>query len=276
MKPIGISELLLYNTIRLETSNGAGTGFFFQYKFDESIVPVIVTNKHVVNNNPNETVRFLLHLGDDQGNDFEENYDVTFTTNWLFHGTQDICITFANPLFEEVRKRTGKSVFYSGIGEDIIYSKDKLKELSAIESVTMVGYPTGLWDAMHNYPIFRNGYTASHPGYDFNQISTGLVDMACFPGSSGSPVFILNENGYSDKLGNTYLSGRRVIFLGVLHSGPVMNVNGEIVVVDIPTQQKAITQSQTMINLGYYCKAYELLEFKDKIGKMIGQGGNGE
>ena len=272
MKPIGVSELLLYNTIRLETSKGAGTGFFFQYKFDDAVVPVIVTNKHVVNQNPKETVRFLLHLGDDQGNAFDENYDVTFTTDWIFHKSQDICITFANPLFEEVKKRTGKSVFYSGIDEELIYSEEKLKELSAIETVTMVGYPTGLWDMLHNYPIFRNGYTASHPGYDFNQKSTGLVDIACFPGSSGSPIFILNENGYSDKNGNTYLGAKRFIFLGILHSGPMMGVNGEIIVVDIPTQQKAITYSQTMINLGYYCKAHELLEFKGLIGKIIGRG----
>lgn len=272
MRPEGISELLLYNTIRLETQSGSGTGFFFQYNFDNAIVPVIVTNKHVVNHNPNETVRFLLHLGDDKGNAYDENFDVTFNTNWMFHSTQDICITFAQTLFEEVKKLTGKAVFYSGISEDLIYNETQLKELSAIENVTMVGYPTGLWDQLHNYPIFRNGFTASHPGYDFNQKSTGLVDMACFPGSSGSPIFILNENGYADKKGNSYLGAKRIIFLGVLHSGPMMGVNGEIVVVDIPTQQKAFTHTKTMINLGYYCRANELLEFKDSIKKIIERG----
>jgi len=269
VKPESISEQLLYNTVRLETNTGSGTGFFFRYNFDDVIVPVIVTNKHVVNNNPNETVRFLLHLGDNSGNALDENYDVTFFTNWLFHPSQDICITLAQPLIEEVEKLTNKRVFYSAISEDKIYDKEQLKELSAIENVTMVGYPTGLWDTIHNYPIFRNGYTASHPGYDFKQKSTGLVDIACFPGSSGSPLFILNENGYADKKGNTYFGARRVIFLGVLHSGPVMNVDGEIIVVDVPTQHKSISRSQTMINLGYYCKAFELLEFKDLIKQYL-------
>lgn len=269
MKPVGISELLLYNTIKLETKNGAGTGFFFQYKIDDLMVPVIVTNKHVLNQNSKETVRFLLHLSDDQGNDINDNYDVTFTAGWMFHPMQDICITFANPLIEEVQRRTGKKVLYTAIDEDLIYSEEKLKELSAIEKVTMVGYPTGLWDVLHNYPIIRNGFTAAPPGYDFNQKSTGLVDMACFPGSSGSPIFILNENGYSDKNGNVYLGAKRIIFLGVLHSAPMMDVNGEIIIVDIPTQQKAITYSQAMINLGYYCKSYELLEFKEQIAAIV-------
>ena len=272
MKPIGASETLLYNTIRIETTKGAGTGFFFLYQYDDKQVPVIVTNKHVVNHNRKEVVSFLLHLGDDQGNALDENYGVTISANWIFHSTQDICITFANPLFEEVKKRTGKSVYYSTVDENLIYSEEKLKELSAIENVTMVGYPTGLWDMLHNYPVFRNGYTASHPGYDFNQKSTGLVDIACFPGSSGSPIFILNENGYTDKNGTIHLGSKRIIFLGVLHSGPIMNVDGEIKIVDVPTQQRAIARSQTMVNLGYYSKAYELLEFKPLIGKIIERG----
>lgn len=54
----------------------------------------------------------------------------------------------------------------------------------------MVGYPIGLADARNNYPIFRKGYTAAHPAVDFNEDGIGLVDMACFPGSSGSPIYI--------------------------------------------------------------------------------------
>ena len=89
--------------------------------------------------------------------------------------------------------------------------------------------------------------------------------MACFPGSSGSPIYILNENGYSDKQGNTYLGDKRVIFLGVLFAGPTTNINGEIVVMDIPTKQQAFSRTKTMINLGYYIKAHELNEFKTML-----------
>ncbi len=269
MKPISMSERMLYNTVRLEALDGSsGTGFFFNFNIDNKIYPVLITNKHVVNYNPNETMKFLLHLknGDEAS---DENFDVTFSTRWFFHSTQDICFSFVNPLFEEVKKLTGKEVYYIATDESLIYGEEKLKCLSSLEAVVMVGYPNGLWDKIHNYPLFRTGFTSAHPAYDFNNKNTGLVDMACFPGSSGSPIYILNENGYSDKEGNTYLGAKRLIFLGILYAGPTTNINGEIVVVDIPTKQQAFSQMKTMINLGYYVKAHELDEFKTIIEKML-------
>ena len=49
MKPESISEQMMYNTIRLETESGCGTGSYFNYKIGDYTVPVIITNKHVVN-----------------------------------------------------------------------------------------------------------------------------------------------------------------------------------------------------------------------------------
>ena len=56
MDKLSIMEQLCFSTTRIETkdANGngySGTGFFFSYKLNESkIVPLIVTNKHVVYN----------------------------------------------------------------------------------------------------------------------------------------------------------------------------------------------------------------------------------
>ena len=87
--------------------------------------------------------------------------------------------TYVNPLFEQVNKITGKKVFSIPITEDLIYDCKKLETLSALEQVVMVGYPNGLWDQMHNYPLFRRGYTSVHPAIDFNRDGVGVVDMAC-------------------------------------------------------------------------------------------------
>lgn len=270
MKPESIAEQTLYNTVRLETlDGGSGTGFFFNFEIDGKSILMLVTNKHVVNNNPNETMRFELHLmGDDHG-DSGENYLVTYQTQWLFRPTHDLCATFTKPLFDEVYRRTGKRVFCRINEENLICDEEHLKELDALESVLMVGYPRGLWDHLHNYPLFRKGFTASHPGYDFNERSIGVVDMACFQGSSGSPIFILDKNGYADKMGNQYWEKNRFILLGVLFQGPTIDINGDISIVDIPTQQRAIVQSRMMMNLGYYIKAYELLAFKPMLKKLI-------
>lgn len=265
MKPISISEKMLYNTVRLEGLDGSsGTGFFFKFNINNKFYDVLITNKHVINNDEKATMKFWLHFKEgDEASD--ENYEVILTTKWFFHPKQDLCFCFVNPLFKEVKKRTGKEVYYITANEELIYSEEKLKSLSTLESVVMIGYPNGLWDCIHNYPLFRTGFTSAHPGYDFNEKNIGLVDIACFPGSSGSPIYILNENGYSDKEGNNYLGSKRLIFLGILFAGPTRSINGEIIVVDIPMRHQIFSQMKTMINLGYYIKAHELNEFRKII-----------
>ncbi len=269
MKPTSLTEQLMFNTVRIEAHDGSsGTGFFFNFSDGEFTIPVLITNKHVVNYNRNETVKFLLHLNEGDGST-KENFAITLQTEWFFHSEKDLCFIFINPIFEEVKKRTGKQVFYVANEESLIPSKEKLMELSALEEIIMIGYPIGLWDSKHNYPIFRKGYTASHPAYDFNEKGIALADIAAFPGSSGSPIYILNENGYSDKKGTTYLGAKRLIFLGVLYAGPTINANGEVSVIDIPTQQKIISRTSIMTNLGYYVKSEELLEFRSIISQKL-------
>ena len=114
MKPISISEQLMFSTVRLECMDGSsGTGFFFNFVIDDKIVPVLVTNKHVVNNNPKEKMKFQLHLCDKYNPKecLDESFTVTFQTEWIFHSKHDLCFTFVNPLFEEVHRITGKVVF---------------------------------------------------------------------------------------------------------------------------------------------------------------------
>lgn len=270
MKPITISERMQYNTVRIVASNGStGTGFFFEFNFnDDKVVPVIITNKHVVNNNQKEVVEFTFHAknGDESDN---EKLTVLLNADWYFHEDQDLCFCFVAPLSEQIRTKKKKDIFYISIKEDLIWDDKKIEELSAIEDVVMVGYPSGLWDQKNNLPLFRKGITSSHPATDFNNKNIGAVDMACFPGSSGSPIFILNENGYTDKNGNSYVGGKRLIFLGILFQGPQFDAKGQLIIENIPTQQKISSVTPMMINLGYYIKATEILAFKAGIQKLI-------
>jgi len=272
MKPQSTSEQMLYNTVRLTASNGStGTGFFFNFIFDgDKIVPVIVTNKHVINNNQKEEVNFFLHARNGEMPDAEK-LNIAFKTDWHFHQDQDLCFCLVAPLFQQIKDKMQKDIFFIPITEELIWDNSKLEELSAIEDVVMVGYPNGLWDQKNNLPLFRKGITSSHPAIDFNNKNIGAVDIACFPGSSGSPIFILNENGYTDKKGNSYLGGKRLIFLGILFQGPQFNVKGEMIIENIPTRQKASSLTPTMINLGYYIKATEILAFKAKIEEIMSQ-----
>ena len=268
IKPITITEHLLFSTLRLETSSGVGTGFYFVFDLeDNKKIPVIITNKHVLNGNSNEDVQFSLHyVQNDRPS--EEVINIIYSTNWIFHDYYDLAFTFINPLFEQI-KTQGKQVFMIPITEELIWKNDKLEELTSVENVLMFGYPIGLYDHKNILPLIRNGITSSHPAIDYNGEKIGVVDMACFPGSSGSPIFIINEGNFTDKKKKALVTGNRIIFLGILYSGPVYNSKGEIIVENIPTQQVVRSVTPQMINLGYYIKAQVILDFKSTIKEII-------
>ena len=123
------------------------------------------------------------------------------------------------PIFKNLTNN-GISFFYRNFDKSIIPTEEQMKELTAVEDVLMVGYPIGLWDEMNNYPIFRQGITATHPANDYNGKSEFMIDVACFPGSSGSPVMLYNIGNYVKKGGGTVI-GSRFFLLGILYAGPV-------------------------------------------------------
>lgn len=265
MKPQSISEKLMFTTVKLTTTDhqSSGTGFFFDYSFSEGKVPVLITNKHVVRDNPNESMLFQIHTTND-GETPSGNIVIEYNALWHFHENHDICFAFVGGILEELEEKHNIKVLLSRIDEDLIWSDHKLSELNAIEDLVMVGYPIGLYDEINNYPIFRKGTSASHPAIDFNSTGIGLMDMPCFPGSSGSPVFLLNEGSYSDKKG-TLIAGNRIIFIGILFGGPLLTINGRIEIVNIPTRQELFAQTPIMINLGFYVKAHEILKMKPLV-----------
>lgn len=266
MKPITISEKMMFNTVKLETDIGSGTGFFFSFSIkNNDVCPVIITNKHVVNNKTREKVKFTLHIREEDGSS-SDNIKCEYTVDWFFHSKYDLCFCFFEPIRKAVEKQISKPIFYITNEENILALEDKLDSLSQLEEVVMIGYPIGLSDEKNNFPIFRKGYTATHPAIDFNGDKIGLVDMACFPGSSGSPIFILNEGSYADKNGNLY-AGSRVIFLGIQYAVPIYNSVGDI---QITTQNPTMhISTRQMTNLGFYIKSTELLEFKEIINKFV-------
>ena len=132
----------------------------------------------------------------------------------------------------------------------------------------MIGYPNGLWDQLHNLPIIRKGITATHPKLKLNGKPEFLIDAACFPGSSGSPVFLANIGSYVSPNGSL-CTGSRVALLGTLYAGPQHTTTGEIVVVDVPTDTKSIAVGSIPNNLGYVIQASELLVLEEAVKKAF-------
>lgn len=267
---LSISEQLAHSTVRIETTtangNGSGTGFFYRFADKgESHVPAIVTNKHVVHG----AIRGQFVLTEKDSNDapiigkyhgfgFEN-----FQNQWIQHPDPnvDLCVMPIAPILMQAQERN-QSFFYISLDKSLLLTSEELSELVAMEDIVMVGYPNGIWDQTSNMPIFRKGITATHLNLDWNGKPEFLIDAACFPGSSGSPVFLFNQGGYSTKSGGMVIGPSRVKLLGVLYAGPQHTVSGEIRVIQIPTQNIPVPVSTIPNNLGMVIKASQLDAFE--------------
>lgn len=279
MADLSILEQLCFCTTRIETEdvNGikySGTGFFYNLNIDDKVVPLIVTNKHVVRNMKKGTFRFTKAntAGEPIHTDhFINTYDTGFEKMWIFHpdSNVDLCVLPINPLLE-IARRMGHELFFRTLDNSKIPSKEQLKSLDAIENIIMIGYPNGLWDSVNNMPIVRRGTTATSLYLDYDGKKEFLIDAACFPGSSGSPILLCDIGGYRDKKGNLNLGTSRIFLLGVLYAGPQLTVTGEIKVVTIPNiQQKPMSVSHIPNNLGYIIKSERILDFIPLIKPLL-------
>lgn len=127
----------------------------------------------------------------------------------------DLALFPMNATLSQFKER-GKQIVHWSINESMILSPEEWKKLSAVEDLLMVGCPDGLFDLHNNLALMRRGITASHPAYDFNGKPIFISDIACFPGSSGSPVFSYSTSPYiDDESGNLYLNVPQFKLLGI-------------------------------------------------------------
>lgn len=269
---LSLSEQLTYSTVRIECelkSGGisTGTGFFFNFLEDKekkSHVPVVVTNKHVIKDA--KKGKLIITKANDKGEPIDTAHFTLafddFETFWRLHPDADVdlCAMPIAPFVNEANKR-GDKLFYIPFSKDLLPTEKHKEELTALEEVLMIGYPNGIWDSVNNMPIFRRGSTATNPMLDYNGKKEIMIDIAAFPGSSGSPVLIYNEGGYRDKKGNMYMGANRIILLGVLYAGPQATATGEIVM--SPNLQRPMAISKIPNNLGLIIKAERIIELEE-------------
>ena len=272
---MSLSEELIRTTTRIECGgpgwHGTGTGFFFNFcKSGDVSIPAIVTNRHVVRGATSMT--FLVNVSDESGKNSGERLTVRASDaehQWIPHPNPDVdlCILPIAPMQRFCPP--GHRLSFKAFDASNIPSHDEIDKLSYIDEVTMIGYPNGLWDEVNNLPIVRRGITATPYRFDYQGRSEFVIDSACYPGSSGSPVMIYNEGAFASAGGITL--GSRLHLLGVLYSGPVRDVEGRIV---MSTGPRVLTRD--MLNLGYVIKASRLLEFEPVLSALATQGEIGE
>ncbi|HKZ42005.1 MAG TPA: hypothetical protein VJ044_13655, partial [Candidatus Hodarchaeales archaeon] len=162
-------------------------------------------------------------------------------------------------LESHIKQQNNIDLFYRYVSSEMIPSEELLAKLDAIESVTFVGYPNGIWDSSNLLPVARRGTTASPLAVDFENSPRFLIDASVFGGSSGSPVFIFNQGMFTDKTGTTAI-GSRLLFVGVIAAVFFRTQLNQIIAVPISTQVQPMTQQQEMIDLGIVFKARTVVE----------------
>lgn len=281
---MSIEEQLSYITTRIETEdlNGnrySGTGFFFNLNMPNGkLEPVVVTNKHVVKDMVNGTFvlteRLTTEDAPSTGTGMRINIE-DFEKQWIMHPNNDVdlCVMPLKPILMLSHAKYNKHFFYRCIGEQQIPKEDDFDRINAIVEVLMIGYPHGIWDEENNKPIVRKGLTATDIKYDFQGRKEFVVDMACIPGSSGSPILLYNKGAIAKRSGGIEFGSVQFFILGVLYAGPCMTIEGKIEVKSIPTTMKSvpIVHSDVMINLGYCIKAQYLLDFVPMIQSFFRQ-----
>lgn len=272
MEVTSIAEKLLFVTVRIDTVNakgeiGSGTGFIFLHKYKNVDALSIVTNKHVVKNAVKGGITFMKKKDKKPtlGDSFRIEFD-NFEQLWKGHDDPniDVTVTPLIPLLEQIKKNHNVDIYYNHVSSENIPTLSQTNEIDAIEDITFVGYPNGIWDRQNYTPILRRGTTATHYCIDFENEKKFLIDASVFGGSSGSPVFLYNSGSYTNK-GGGLIAGSRLYFLGIVAAVFYRNSINEIVSVSIPTSNKNVSVGQEMIDLGIVFKAITITETIESV-----------
>lgn len=200
-RKLTLAEQFCYITtiIEAETMDGKkhkGTGFFVTFYTEKgNPFEILVTNRHVAENVKKMRI-FISKRGED-GNPVDSEFLPLSIDNvdkiFVFHSDPkiDLAVCPVTVIFNKIRERY--DLFYKTFPPSFIVTDEWSCNLDAIEDVIMIGYPLGLYDKTNNRPIVRKGITATDPKVDYEGEKMFMVDIACFPGSSGSPVMVYKK-----------------------------------------------------------------------------------
>ena len=267
MRADTIAEQLFFTTVRIDTIaepsvSGSGTGFIVNYPVENQTAHFLVTNKHVVHGKSQGWVTF--HTEADSKVNLGSGFRLeigNWEDAWIGHPDADIdiAITPLNPMIEHIRAQHNVGVYYKAVPHSIFLNDDTVENLDALEQVTFIGYPNGIWDEVNQLPVVRRGMTASPLSLDFNGHPQFVIDASVFGGSSGSPVFLYSSGMYSDRAGSTII-GSRAIFVGVVTAVFFRTALNKVIRIPIPTSEQQMVEQSEMLDLGIVTKARAVSE----------------
>jgi len=260
-----LAKQLLFNTVRVDTvledgSEGSGTAFVVSHNHPRGNFLFVVTNRHLVEGVRQGGLVFTQKRNGQPllGQRFQINIE-EFPQAWFLHPdpSVDLAIVPLRPLEAAARER-GIELYYHAIDTRLAPDAQRLAALDALEDVLFVGYPSGVWDQVNLMPILRRGTTATPIALDFEGRAEFLIDAAVYPGSSGSPVFVVSPETLRGHAG-----ARKFLFAGVVAAVFFREEANRIASMPVPANQGAATIGSEMIDLGLVIKSQAIIEAID-------------
>jgi|GEM_PF-567325 len=263
-RPGSLANSLLFSTARIVTKSGnataSGTAFLYSHTLpNEPIkgrgVPFLVTNRHVVATAEEGRVVFLRAADKQRLTGISSSpYPLTigdFSKGWIYHPdpTVDLAMMDLSVFFQMIYEAHGVNLFIRASTAQDIPTGEALQNIDAIEDVFMIGYPNSIMDEVNHLPIVRRGITATPFSSNYQGREEFLIDASVFPGSSGSPVFLLDhQKPDADR-------SKRLYLLGILSGGFFrVHQSREMVRGDIPTSL-SVDEHREMLDLGVVVKS---------------------
>lgn len=255
-----ISERLLFSVVRVVAHTDAGafasTGSFFRARsYGDRCF--LVSCRHAVDGARRLTI--TGHAVDRSSDDLvpagRSSVVEVKDPHWIAHPDEKIDLTV---LALSSAGDVWSDLLIAPLEDELVPTDEQLRGLSAMEDVVVCGCPEGLWDDKHGLPILRRGMTATHPCVDHRGTPTGVLDVACFEGSTGSPALIINDGMYLTKDG-ALSPGGRAILLGITFEAPhyVTGVSGTDSFTGADLRQ--IASVNVSMHLAHYVKSREIL-----------------
>lgn len=188
---------MLFTMVRITTVTpqgvGSGTGFLLSRELDSGTSAfILVANKHVIK--AANLVALHLIAADQDGSPALGSELTLKCLSGQFTLHTDPAINVAMIRLDDLLEglsNIGTPAFSRTGSMSTCATSATLDEYELIETVTFIGYPNGLYDSTSFLPIVRQGFAATAMNIDYEGKPIFLIDASIFPGSSGSPVFLV-------------------------------------------------------------------------------------
>lgn len=274
---MSMADLLSYSTVQLISTVApnkfrTGTGFFFEFISGQYGIPVIISNRHVIDGVKKTQLLFTVAKDGRPTGETISYYPDYNRIKWIPHPdpTVDLAALPILPFLNYARDVHHVELFIAPFSSVQIPDEENFKGLNQLDDVIMIGYPDSLRDRVNNQPIFRKGSLATDPNKNFDGERVFLVDMPVYGGSSGSPILLANEGPHIDRVKHSFSTGNRLMLLGVNVATCIHSATGSVNVVVQPTAKvDLVTKTPIPNNLGVIIHASRIKELEQYVTNLI-------